>query len=50
MSGIFGIYNRNGKPADKEIVTTMLDGMSYWQPDDRGIWIQGPVALGHAML
>ena len=50
MSGIFGIYNRNGKPVDREIVDTMLNGMSYWQPDDRGIWIQGPVALGHTML
>ncbi len=50
MSGIFGIYNRNGKPVDKEIVNTMLEGMSYWQPDDRGTWSYGPVALGHTML
>lgn len=37
MSGIFGIYNRNDKPVDKEIVTAMLNGISYWQPNDRGL-------------
>ncbi len=50
MSGIFGIYNRNNKPVDKAIFDTMLAGMSYWQPDDRGTWCHGPVALGHTML
>ena len=50
MSGIFGIFNRNRKPVDKEIVNTMLDAISYWEPDDRGIWTEGPVALGHTML
>ena len=50
MSGIFGIFNRNGKSVDKNIVDTMLDAMSYWSPDDSGTWIEGPVALGHTML
>ncbi len=50
MSGIFGIFNRNGKPVDKEIVSTMLDTISSWDPDDRGTWIDGSVALGHTML
>ena len=50
MSGIFGIFNRNGKLVDKEIVNTMLDAISYWKPDDRSIWTKGSVALGHTML
>lgn len=50
MSGIFGIFNRNGKNADKTIVDNMLDAMSYWGPDDKGVYIDGSVALGHAML
>ena len=50
MSGIFGIFNRNGKPIDKKDVNTMLDDISYWDPDDRGTWSEGQVALGHAML
>lgn len=50
MSGIFGIYNRNGKSVEKDIAITMLDAMSYWDPDERDVWIDGPVALGHTML
>ncbi len=50
MSGIFGIFNRDGQPVEKKIVDTMLDAMSYWNPDDKGVWINGPVALGHTML
>lgn len=50
MSGIFGIFNRNDTPVDQKIVNTILDGISYWEPDDRGTWLHGPVALGHTML
>ena len=50
MSGIFGIFNRDGKPIDKRIVETMLDTMSNWEADEKGEFINGPVALGHAML
>lgn len=50
MSGIFGVFNRNAKPVDIEIVNTMLYAMSYWEPDDRGIWTKDSVALGHTML
>jgi len=50
MSGIFGIFNRNGKPVEEKIVNTMLNAMSYWKPDNMGVWIDGPIALGHTML
>jgi asparagine synthase (glutamine-hydrolysing) len=50
MSGFFSIYNRNGNPVVAETVDSMLDGISWWQPDDRGVWHSGEVALGHAML
>jgi len=50
MSGIFGIFNRNGKSVEKKSIDTMLDAMSYWNPDDSGTWTDGPVALGHTML
>jgi len=50
MSGIFGIFNRKGKSIEKNTVDTMLDAISYWEPDDRGTWTEGSVALGHAML
>jgi asparagine synthase (glutamine-hydrolysing) len=50
MSGFFGIFNRNGKQVDRKIANHMLDAMSYWNPDEKDIWIDGPIALGHAML
>ncbi|PHS41840.1 MAG: hypothetical protein COB07_02025 [Sulfurovum sp.] len=50
MSGFFGIFNRNGEPVDKKIANDMLDTMSSWEPDERKLWIDGSVALGHAML
>ena len=50
MSGFFGIFNRNGNPIDKKIANDMLEAMSCWGPDERDLWIDGPVALGHAML
>lgn len=50
MSGIFGIFNRDGQRASASAIEIMLDAMSYWEPDDSGVWQQGTVALGHTML
>jgi len=50
MSGIFGIFNRNGKVVEKQLVEKMLDSISYWKPDERRKCINNSVALGHAML
>lgn len=50
MSGFFGIFNRNSRTVEKKTVTTMLEAMSYWEPDEKSTWINGPVALGHTML
>jgi len=50
MSGFFGFFNRSGKPAEQGIAETMLDAISYWEPDERHFEMRGPVALGHAML
>ena len=50
MSGIFGIFNRNGNPVDKTIAEDMLESMSSWGADECDLWIDGSIALGHAML
>ncbi len=50
MSGIFGVFNRNVKSVDKEIVNGMFDAMSYWSPDEHDVWIGRAVVLGHTML
>lgn len=50
MSGIFGVFSRNGKQVNQESVNAMLDAVSSWDPDERDVWINGTVALGHTML
>ncbi|MHB0992796.1 MAG: asparagine synthase-related protein [Sulfurovum sp.] len=50
MSGFFGIFNRNGNPIDKNIAGEMLETMSSWEPDESNLWIDGSIALRHAML
>lgn len=50
MSGIFGVFNRNNQRVNIENVTFMLDTISNWKPDDKDIWVNRTIALGHAML
>ena len=50
MSGIFGIYKRNGKSIEREVADTMLEAFSYWNPDKQNVWIDESIALGHTML
>jgi asparagine synthase (glutamine-hydrolysing) len=50
MSGIVAVYYLDGRPADRGLITAMLDVAAYRGPGGLNSWIDGPVALGHAML
>jgi asparagine synthase (glutamine-hydrolysing) len=50
MSGIAAIFNLDGRPADPAILERMLAAIPYRGRDGFGRSIDGPVALGHAML
>src|SRR5271163_4408757 len=50
MSGIAAVYYLEGRPADRRLIGGMLDAIKYRGPDGLNSWIDGPVALGHAML
>lgn len=50
MSGIAGVFYRDGKPASTRAVDEMLNSIQHRGPDGRGVWSRGPVALGHVML
>jgi asparagine synthase (glutamine-hydrolysing) len=50
MSGIAGVVNRNGRPADHEIVARFSSSMAFRGPDAQQIWAEGPVALAHTLL
>lgn len=49
MCGIAGYYSFN-KPIDKDLFDKMIDIVSYRGPDDRGVFFDGNLALGHRRL
>lgn len=50
MSGIFGILHLDGRPVEPASLERMKQAMAGWGPDGSGLWVQGPVGLGHLML
>ncbi len=50
MSGIAGIYHRDGRPIETAVLDQMVGRLSHRGPDGRGCWVNGRVALGHVML
>lgn len=50
MSGIAGIYNLDGRPADASLLRRMTDAIAHRGPDGVGHWVHGPVGLGQRML
>jgi len=50
MSGIAGIFNLDGRPADASLLRRMVDAIAHRGPDGSGVWIAGSVGLGHRML
>jgi asparagine synthase (glutamine-hydrolysing) len=50
MSGIVGVYSRDGRPVDPADVERMTARLAHRGPDASGVWNDGPVGLGHRML
>ena len=50
MSGIVGIYHRNGAPIERTLLQSLVDSLSYRGPDSRDCWMDRSIGLGHAML
>jgi asparagine synthase (glutamine-hydrolysing) len=50
MSGICGLYYRDGRPARVEPVHAMLARMKHRGPDGSRAWVDDFAALGHCML
>lgn len=50
MSGILGIYYRDGAPVDRELLETMRSRMAYWGPDGSQILCRDSVGFGQFML
>jgi asparagine synthase (glutamine-hydrolysing) len=50
VSGIVGIYHRDGAPVDRPLLQALTQFLSYCGPDARDTWTQGCVGLGHTLL
>jgi asparagine synthase (glutamine-hydrolysing) len=50
VSGIVGIYHVNGRPADRKLVDRMTGAVVHRGRDEGGIWVDGPVGMGHRMF
>ena len=50
MSGIVGVFCRDGAPAPRGVVDGLTKFLSYVGPDAQKVWASGAIALGHAML
>jgi asparagine synthase (glutamine-hydrolysing) len=50
MCGIVGVLRFDGKPVDEDHLRAMRDTMFHRGPDDGGVYINGPVGLGHRRL
>lgn len=50
MSGITGLYNLDGRPADELLLQRMARAIAHRGPDAIRYWTHGPISLGHLML
>jgi asparagine synthase (glutamine-hydrolysing) len=50
LSGIAGIVHLDGKPAEPGVLVEMVNCLAHRGPDGSGVWVEGPVGLGHRML
>ncbi len=50
MCGICGIVDFSGQPAKESALRRMMTRMKHRGPDDDGVFVDGPVGLGHVRL
>ena len=50
MSAIVGLFYRNGRPVDRQVLERMVDSIAHRGPDKAGTWNEANVGLGHRML
>jgi len=50
MCGVVGLIRFDGAPVDPRLVAEMTAPLAHRGPDDQGLWVAGPVGLGHRRL
>ncbi len=50
MSGICGMFNRDGAPVDPAVLRRMAEAAAHLGPDGIHYWTDGPLGLAHLAL
>lgn len=50
MSGLFGLFRFDGRPASRAELASMSAPLAHRGPDGDGVWLEGPAGLGHLAL
>lgn len=50
MSGIVGIFHRDGAPIAAGLLRSLIDFLAFRGPDARGSWLETSIGLGHSLL
>lgn len=50
MCGIAGVFHIDGAPASAAAIRRMIEAIAHRGPDGEGVWVEGPVGLGHRRL
>jgi asparagine synthase (glutamine-hydrolysing) len=50
LSGIAGIFHRNGAPVERALLQSFADFLFYRGPDFRGMWMDGSIGLAYTLL
>ena len=50
MSGIVGIFHRDGAPIEPALLRSLVDFLAYRGPDARESWMETSIGLGHTLL
>jgi asparagine synthase (glutamine-hydrolysing) len=44
------MFNRDGRPVDRDVLRRMNEAIAHRGPDGSGYWVDGPVGLAHQMM
>ncbi len=50
MSGIVGMFRRDGAPIDRALLQSLTHFLAYVGPDAQQTWAEGPIGFGHTLL
>jgi asparagine synthase (glutamine-hydrolysing) len=50
LSGIIGIFHRDGAPIERALLQSLVNSLAYRGPDAHEIWMETSIGMGHTLL